>query len=79
MPKTEKPTEQAIREAAYFIWEREGRPEGRAQDHWGRAVIEMCPEARKNDDEPLEDEEKLLAERADVNMSALLTKDVPGG
>jgi hypothetical protein len=30
-------------------------------------------------DEILEDEEKILAGRADVNMPALLTRDVPGG
>jgi hypothetical protein len=31
----------AIRVAAYYIWEREGRPEGRALNHWARAVIEI--------------------------------------
>ncbi len=31
------------------------------------------------DDENLEDEEKILAGRHDVNYPALLTKDVPGG
>jgi hypothetical protein len=30
-------------------------------------------------DEPMEDEEKILAGRPDVNMPALLTKDVHGG
>jgi hypothetical protein len=27
--------------AAYFIWEREGRPHGRDQEHWHRAVVEL--------------------------------------
>jgi hypothetical protein len=69
----------AIREAAYFIWEREGRPEGRAQDHWLRALREG--EGQKTDPaaEPMWDEEKVLAGRPDVNMTALLTKDVLGG
>lgn len=31
------------------------------------------------DDEKLQDEEKILAGRDDVNYPALLTKDVPGG
>jgi hypothetical protein len=31
------------------------------------------------DDDHLEDEEKILAGRDDVNIPALLTKDVPGG
>ena len=30
-------------------------------------------------DEPMEDEEKILAGRNDVNYPAMLTKDVPGG
>jgi hypothetical protein len=29
--------EHALREAAYYLWENEGRPEGREQDHWYRA------------------------------------------
>ena len=29
--------------------------------------------------EPMDDEEKVLAGRADANMPALWTKDVPGG
>jgi hypothetical protein len=38
MPDPDRNAEKAVREAAYFIWEREGRPEGQAQDHWGRAM-----------------------------------------
>lgn len=34
-------TEAAIRERAYLIWEAEGRPEGRADDHWYMAMQEM--------------------------------------
>jgi Protein of unknown function (DUF2934) len=79
MPKLDRSVEQAVREAAYFIWEREGRPEGRAQDHWVRAIIERSRERRRRDEDVFEDEEKLLAGRSDVNMPALLTKDVPGG
>jgi hypothetical protein len=30
-------------------------------------------------EEPMEDEEKIMAGRHDVNYPALLTKDVPGG
>jgi hypothetical protein len=56
----------STRVAAYFLWESEGRPEGRALDHWLRA-------------EPTGDEEKIMAGRADANVPALLTKDVPGG
>jgi hypothetical protein len=27
-------SEQERRDAAYYLWEQEGRPEGRALDHW---------------------------------------------
>jgi hypothetical protein len=80
MPELDEYAEQIIRETAYFIWEREGRPEGCAQDHWERATIETFRgSGRVSTDELLPDEEKILAGRPDANMPALLTKDVPGG
>jgi hypothetical protein len=30
------------RERAYFLWENEGRPEGRAEDHWRAAERELA-------------------------------------
>lgn len=30
--------EQAVRETAYFMWEHDGRPSGREQDYWYRAL-----------------------------------------
>lgn len=30
--------DQAVRERAHALWEEEGRPEGRADDHWHRAL-----------------------------------------
>ena len=30
--------EQAVRERAYALWEQEGRPEGRAEEYWHRAL-----------------------------------------
>lgn len=71
--------EQSLRDRAYFIWEREGRPDGRAFDHWVRAIREAFPARPLRDDDHMADEEKLLAGRIDVNMPALLTKDVLGG
>ena len=46
MSELDQRRKQAIRERAYFIWEREGRPEGRAQDHWRYATIEESGEER---------------------------------
>jgi len=97
MPDLDYNREHTIRETAYFIWEQEGRPDGRAHDHWLRAMEQAAAppapaprkpprRAAKRSTPPrvhipdhLEDEEKVLAGRPDVNMPALLTKDVPGG
>lgn len=34
-------SEQAVRERAYYIWEREGRPHGRDHEHWAMAEREL--------------------------------------
>jgi len=33
--------EDEIRRHAYEIWEREGRPEGRAEEHWRQAEADL--------------------------------------
>ena len=38
--------EQRIRERAYELWEREGRPEGRADQYWRRAEEMIQSEAQ---------------------------------
>jgi Protein of unknown function (DUF2934) len=40
--------EQVIRDAAYAIWQAEGRPDGRAADHWRQAQeqVEMSASSR---------------------------------
>jgi hypothetical protein len=38
---TRKVPQEAIAQCAYEIWEREGRPQGRAAEHWFRAVSEL--------------------------------------
>ena len=35
------PDQDKIRERAYAIWEQDGRPEGREQEHWYRASSEL--------------------------------------
>jgi DUF2934 family protein len=37
--------EQRIRERAYAIWERAGRPHGRDRDHWRQAERELAADA----------------------------------
>jgi hypothetical protein len=31
-------SDQSTRETAYFLWENEGRPEGKDLEHWARAL-----------------------------------------
>jgi DUF2934 family protein len=40
-PQRQKPADGWVREAAYFIWEKEGRVHGHALDHWLRAENEV--------------------------------------
>jgi hypothetical protein len=32
----------AVRERAYEIWEREGRPDGQHENHWRQALAELA-------------------------------------
>ena len=41
MPNDKQTAEDAIRQRSYFIWEREGRPFGKEQEHWARAKAEL--------------------------------------
>lgn len=49
--------EQRVRERAYEIWERAGRPEGKAVEHWQQAEAEIVAE-----EQGLEQEVELEAE-----------------
>ena len=40
-----QPDENQIASRSYFIWEREGRPDGKALDHWLQAKFELEAEA----------------------------------
>lgn len=42
--KPHVPTENDTRERAHMIWEREGRPEGRSEEHWLKAKAELALE-----------------------------------
>jgi hypothetical protein len=39
--------EDLIRQRAYFLWEDEGRPQGRETDHWHRARTEVQKELQR--------------------------------
>ena len=37
-PWSDPAFELAVRETAYFLWEQDGKPHGREQDYWFRAL-----------------------------------------
>ena len=37
-PWSDPAFELAVRETAYFLWEQDGKPEGRENDYWFRAL-----------------------------------------
>jgi hypothetical protein len=41
MSEAEKTIEDRVRERAYALWEREGRPEGRSDEYWQMARSEV--------------------------------------
>ncbi|WP_214475574.1 DUF2934 domain-containing protein [Mesorhizobium sp. dw_380] len=45
--------EERIKRRAYEIWEREGRPTGREQEHWDQAVQEIEAEGSENERGPV--------------------------
>ncbi len=68
--------EKLVRERAYFIWEREGRPDGRAQEHWFRAAAEQV---RPDHDEDLHHDLEAIVDGRAADYPAVLTKDTRGG
>ncbi len=41
-----QPTEEQIRTRAYYLWEADGRPQGRDWDYWMKAKSELAPTER---------------------------------
>jgi DUF2934 family protein len=50
------PDEDSIRRRAHAIWEREGRPEGRQQEHWEQTRREIEAEEGTPPPDPLASE-----------------------
>ena len=46
-PSTPTVTEDAIRQRAYYLWEADGRPDGRGEQYWHRALEEAQRAATK--------------------------------
>jgi hypothetical protein len=70
----ERDDEHAVRAAAYYLWMREGRPEGKALDHW----LSAKSGSGRSDEELLEEQEKVLS-GLPADMQAIMTNDARGG
>jgi hypothetical protein len=44
--------EETIRALAYQLWELEGRPDGKADEHWHRAVAQLDPDLPHDEPQP---------------------------
>jgi hypothetical protein len=65
--------EQKVRERAYAIWEREGRPEDRTNEFWFRAERELLAESQRFGWRP-ERSEEMVDEAVDESFP---TSDPP--
>ena len=71
---SDRDDERAVRAAAYYQRVREGRPEGRALDHWLRAKSK----SGHSDEVLLEKQEKVVNGQP-ADMQAIMTNDARGG
>jgi hypothetical protein len=46
---TDDKDDEEIRHRAYMIWLYEGQPDGRAEDHWHQAAVDIREEAERRD------------------------------
>lgn len=68
-PETAKlPSEERIRAIAYSLWEEEGHPAGRDQEHWYRAV--EIATAEMNDPDWLKRQVEAAATRVEAESTA---------
>lgn len=72
--------EERIRQRAHAIWEREGRPAGRHEEHWAQARREIAEEGSAAVAAPAEDASNLAAAPGPVAVpaAALATADAAG-
>jgi hypothetical protein len=87
MTDTSKPTEAEIRKRAHEIWEREGRPQFRDQDHWLKAEAELAAagpqgnegEGSKTAALAYDHSQTEFAQKADVTGKAKAARDALDG
>jgi hypothetical protein len=61
--------EHAVRQTAYFLWEQDGRPDGREQEYWYRSLERTLRERTANAElqQPPKDISALVGEKREVD------------
>ena len=73
MPPTHAHDDAAVREKAYYLWEEDGKPHGRDQEYWQRAMVALSSKA-KMDTLPKSAPKKSRAEDKPVKIKAAANK-----
>jgi cytoskeletal protein CcmA (bactofilin family) len=80
--ESREPSDDAIRQRSHEIWEREGRPEGRSDEHWKRARAELAELVARTsnahlDARPDEDVAPIILIQSDVESPSSDGGDIP--
>ncbi len=71
-----QPSDDAIREKAYYLWEEEGKPHGREHEFWQRAAVALSTPVKLKT-LPKAAPKKVKAEAKPVKAAASKTKAAP--
>ena len=67
----QQPTDEQVSVRAYYMWERDGRPQGRDWDYWLRAKEELiCENSRAAKSAPIVNESKSASKKKTSRAAA---------
>jgi hypothetical protein len=72
-------SETKVRERAYYIWEREGRPQGRELQHWQAALRELSLEANSSNGANGKSERPRASRKSRIGSMVAKAKDALDG
>jgi len=72
-------SETRVRERAYYIWEREGRPQGRELQHWQAALHELGLEANSSNGANGKTERPRASRKSRIGSMVAKAKDALDG
>lgn len=68
----------AIREQAYYFWEQDGRPHGRENEYWHRAIVALTEESDADTlTKPAPKSARVATSSAPKRSAASRTKEAP--